>query len=174
MAEIEVNGPGTLDDDFMAFQTALAKMVSMTIPDIGADMQDALKQRVKTDVYDAYNPIKYKRRGDDGLGAQAEKAKIYNHGAGLSIEYKPSGEHSHANWHTADADELISRIETKRPPYFKRAQRKVPQRPFWYNFVSEMVDDATAEFYFANAMRRLGEDIIEDKNVIRETGDGDY
>lgn len=172
---IKVSGEKEIDAEFQAFQKELAKEVTAAMNDVGSDMQLELASHIQDDVYDAYSPKKYQRRGNGGgLIAQAQTAKIYNHGAGVSLEYKPSGAHSNPDWHTADANDLISRIETKDPPYFKRAQAKVPPRPFWQNFVNEMVDGGALEDSFVRAMLMQGEDVVADGNLTRDANDGVY
>lgn len=179
MAGININGNGTLDSDMLTFQSEIVKMVSSAMNDVGADMQDALARHIDKDIYNMYSPVRYERRSENGgLGTPLNDIKansrIYNHGAGVSLEYKPTGDHANASWHTADADELIRRIETKSPPYFPKAQKRVPSRPFWQNLVNELVDEGMAEHYFAAAMRRRGEEVIEDGAIIRDANDGVY
>lgn len=177
--EININGGGTLEQDVAAFQLALGKLVGSAMNDVGTDMQDALARHIETDVYEAYSPVSYKRRSENGglgtpLNDMNANSHIYNHGAGVSIEYKPTGGHANEAWHTADGDALTRRLETKSPPYFKRAQGRVPPRPFWQEFVDEVVDGGMAEHFFAAAMRRLGEEVTEDGNLVRDANDGVY
>ena len=174
LLDVNIIGNDSLEKDFKEWQIQLAKEVQAAMDDVGADMRAALARHVDTDVYGAYTPKEYERRGDGGLGAQAMRATIYNHGAGVSLEYKPSGNHENASWHTADTDELIGRIENKNPPYFKAAQRIVPKRLFWKNFVDEMVDDGELEDSFVRAMQMRGEEITADGNMAREANDGSY
>ena len=179
MAEIHINGNGTLEQDLVLFQAELAKRVGNAMNDVGADMQDALARHIETDVYNKYSPIQYQRRSENhGLGTPLNdmqaNSHIYNKGAGVTIEYKPTGAHENASWNTANGDDLIGRIEKKNPPYFKKAQGKVPLRPFWQNFVDEMVDDGMLENFFAAAMRRQGEQVIEEGTIVRDANDGAY
>ncbi len=165
-----------IDADLRDCLKAFSDKIKTAMNTVGADMQVALAQHIESDVYKAYpNPVEYERRKENGgLIAQARQAKIYNHGSGVSLEYKPDGMHENPAWHTADADDLIGRIERKSPPYFPKAQERVPERPFWQNFVSEMVDEGMAEHFFAEAMRQLGEDVTEDGTIFREPNDGEY
>jgi len=177
MPEININGSGTLAQDLAAFKIELTKRSAAAMDEVGADMQSALAKHIETDVYAAYSPKLYERRGmDGGLVAQAMTAKIYNHGAGVSIEYKPDGMHPKVpGWNKVHGDDLIGRIEKHSPEYNWLPKNKtIPNRPFWQNFVSEMVDDGTAEYYYAAAMRRQGEDVTEDGAIVREANDGAY
>lgn len=179
---IQISDDGLLETDLKNFQTELAKEVGKAMDDVGADMQDALAQHVETDVYARFSPKEYERRGaGGGLIAQARTAKIYNHGAGVSLEYKPDGNHpKEGEWEEigvvpVHGDDLIGRIENWNPRYsFPPRKKRLPKRPFWQKFVDEMVDDGMLEHFFVNAMRRQGEEIIEDGQIVREEKDGAY
>lgn len=180
--DIQISDDGMLETDLKNFQTELAKKVGKAMDAVGADMQDALAQHIETDVYAIYSPEEYERRGTGGgLIAQALTAKIYNHGAGVSLEYKPDGSHPKENEWREDGvspvhgDDLIRRIEQWNPKYsYPPKHKRLPKRQFWQKFVNEMVDDGMLEHFFVNAMREQGEEIIEDGNVIRDANDGAY
>lgn len=177
MLEISINGAGSLTQDLMTFKIELTKVSAKAMNDVGADMQSALARHIETDVYAAYDPNMYERRGmNGGLVAQAMTAKIYNHGTDVSIEYKPDGMHPTVpGWNKVHGDDLIGRIEKHSPEYNWLPKKKtIPNRPFWQKFVEEMVDDGTAEYYYAAAMRRQGEDVIEDGAIVRDATDGTY
>lgn len=175
---INVTGSETIDSDLNAFKVELGKMVSASMNAVGANMQEALARHIETDVYDQYSPKTYERRYENGgLVAQARTARVYNHGAGVTLEYKPDGMHpTEARWHKVDGDELIGRIEKHEPEYnWQPKKKKIPNRPFWQNFVDELVDEKELERYFVDAMRENGAtDIIGDGDVIREANDGNY
>lgn len=175
---INICGDGELEADLNLFlKSIVSPAVIKALDEVGADMQDALAQHIETDVYDPYSPKMYERRGSaGGLLEQAQKAKIYNHGNGVSIEYKPDGTHPKvAGWHKVDGDELIGRIEKHSPEYNWLPKRgKIPNRPFWQKFTEEMVDDGMAEHFFASAMRGQKIEITEDGEIFREPADGTY
>lgn len=177
--EINLNGSGTPEEELTAFlRYGFSRALSEAINDVGADMQDSLARHIETDVYAKYpNPSMYERRKmDGGLVAQAMKAKIYNGGNRIAIEYKPDGMHpTVAGWHKVDADDLVGRIEKHSPEYnWLPKKRKIPNRPFWQKFVDEMVNDGMAEYFLANALRRRDFDVVEDGDVVREPTDGAY
>lgn len=179
MAIDNICGQGTLKDDLDLFlKNVLNKASAEALNDVGADMQGVLAKHIETDVYPAYSPSVYERRGNNGgLIAQAMEAKIYPHGpGGISIEFKPDGGHpTESAWAEVHGDSLIGRIEKHSPEYhWLPKRRKIPNRPFWQNFVRELIDDGTVEYYYAAAMRRRGIDLVEDGRVIREPNDGSY
>lgn len=182
MAQIELNIHETwgesLESDFDAFKTELAAAIGKAMDDVGANMQEALARHIETDVYAAYKPRMYVRRYDNGgLVAQARTARIYNHGAGVSIEYKPDGMHPTVpGWNKVHGDDLIGRIEKHDPEYnwLPKKGKKIPNRPFWQNFVDEMVDDGELERLFQDAMANRGITIEIGEGVTKEPNDGHY
>ena len=117
-------------------------------------------------------------------------------GARVGIDYKPSGEHSGTTadldpasdyynpdnprpikaypprGDRVDADDLIRRIETGKGYTWRR--RPGP-RPFWTNFVNEMIEGRELERTFQWAMMSRGMEVsLIDSGVVREPGDGDY
>lgn len=110
--------------------------------------------------------------------------------AEVGFNYQPSGDHSgttadlpvDSDYYDADnskplkpnpvhGDALIRRIETGRGYDWKRSPKA---RPFWQNFVDEMIEDNMLEHLFAEAMRLQGLDVLEDGSLVRETTDGEY
>lgn len=167
-----------LESDVKAFKAEISAAMAKAMDDVGADMQEALARHIETDVYPAYSPKMYERRYDNGgLVAQARSAKVYNHGAGVSLEYKPDGTHpTVSGWHKVDGDDLIGRIEKHSPEYnwLPKRGKQIPNRPFWQNFVDEMVDEAELERFFVNAMKAQGFEIEIGGGIERESQDGQY
>ena len=178
---VTVTGLETLDEDLKAFQAELAGKVTASMDGVGERMKDALAAHIETDVYGAYSPRQYKRRSEDGsrgkpLSDMTANAKVYNKGAGLSLHYKPTGDHEIRKWSGVDGDDLIGRIEKKDPMYhFYPTEGEIPDRPFWQNFVSEMIEGGALDDYFAAEMLLQGIVVErEDGGVLREPGDGEY
>jgi len=192
MAEIILNVKGTEDETMEAELAALLTgeiqtKIGAALADVRDDMRATLARHVEKDVYKAYpNPIEYERRGmNGGLQGQALTATVHASPVGadgknyrIYLEYKPDGSHpDSADWRQPPihGDELISRIEKWDPKYpYPPRYRKLPRRPFWQNFVEELVDDGMADVYFAQALRAQGEDVEEDYGVEREAEDGTY
>lgn len=176
--EINISGEGTLKNDLDTYLKGIfSPAVQKALDDVGADMQSALARHVETDVYSTYQPNVYERRGENGgIIAQAREARIYNHGNGVAIEFKPDGTHpTESAWSKVHGDDLIGRIEKHSPEYqWIPKKRRLPNRPFWQKFVNEMVDEGMTEHYFADAMRRLDFDVTEDGSVTRDGEDGEY
>jgi hypothetical protein len=180
---------GSLELEFAKwFQTEFQSKMVKGLLAIRDGMRESLSQHVINDVYHAYQPSEYERRGDaGGLREQALNATSHADGSAdgtsyrIYINFSPNGNHPReSEWaehgvRPVHGDDLIGRIENWNPKYsYPPHHRRLPNRPFWKNFVSEMVDDGMAEHFFASAMREQGEDVVEDGSIVREPGDGDY
>nr|DAG00042.1 MAG TPA: hypothetical protein [Siphoviridae sp. ctBeL15] len=143
------------------------------------DMRLCLQDHVEADVYDKFQPIEYvRRREDGGLADMSASATVYSDerdgGMNLTLLYQPSGaldgEGESVDPHV-DGDDLVDRIEKRDPEY--NWTRKPPKRPFFSNFVQEMIDGGRAEETLVRAMNgadpTLG--MAADMGVIREEDD---
>lgn len=143
------------------------------------DMRLCLQDHVENDVYDQFWPIEYVRRRDHGgLADMQASATVYSDerdgGMNLALRYQPSGaedgEGNEIDPHV-DGDDLVKRIEKRNPDY--NWTRKPPKRPFFSNFVQEMIDGGRAEETLVRAMNAadpaLG--LTENGGVMREEDD---
>ena len=143
------------------------------------DMRLCLQDHVEYDVYSKFQPIEYVRRGEDGgLADMKASATVYSDerdgGMNLTLRYQPGGaedgDENEIEPHV-DGDDLINRIEKKDPEYNWR--RKPPKRPFFSNFVQEMIDGGRAEETLVRAMNAANPalQVAESGGVIREEDD---
>lgn len=149
-------------------------------------MRDSLARHLETDMYGEYDPKMYERRGENGgmlgqaIHLDSAIAGMVSDSTRATINYKPSGDHpTVSGWHKVDGDDLIGRIEKHDPEYnwLPRKGKKIPNRPFWQNFVDEMVDSGGMEVAWMNAMLEAlpdGWKLDMDKGVEREANDGSY
>ena len=161
---------------------------------VAKELRDVLGFHIRHDVYDAYEPkglIHYERRSEHrGLGTSLLESADEDHAQSIfklesngswttGIRYEPTAEHEHYEWSEPDLelDRLISRIEKKEPPYnYEPRTGKIPKRPFWQEFVTEMIEGGR----FAKTV----EEILKEKGiaepgdsitgVIRDESDGNY
>ncbi len=116
-------------------------------------------------------------------------------GGRVGLNYRPTGEHSgttadldpYSKYYDADdpkpikayppkgdrtdGDDLVRRIETGIGYTWRRRPGK---RPFWQNFVDEMVNDGELENTFRLAMLEKGYVVDMEDGVTRDPGDGQY
>ena len=165
--------------DLAALEAQVKSAFRASRKTLADDMRLCLQDHIETDVYEAFQPTEYvRRREDGGLADMRASATVYSDerdgGMNLTLLYQPSGatdgEGNEIDPHV-DGDDLINRIEKKDPEYNWR--RKPPKRPFFSNFVQEMVDGGRAEETLVRAMNgadpTLG--MAADMGVIREEDD---
>lgn len=153
-----------------------------------AEMRDALEEHIKSDVYAEWEPSKYLRRSEHtGMGTSllesAENAQAIYKKDGYKwtsgLRYEPTAEHDNPEWSDPDMepDRLIGRIEKKIPPYiYEPIRGEIPKRPFWQNFVTEMIEGGRLARTVETILKEKGiaepGDSIRD--VLREESDGNY
>jgi len=146
--------------------------IEVAMKDVQIDARDALSKHIKRDIYDKWNPTEYERRyGNGGLSDLSQSIHEWPVSSGrMILEYTPSGQHPQWDY-PKDGDAMISRIETGRG--YEWARHPGP-RPFWQNFVDEMVNSGFAEAFDAAMFRQFGADYEVGTVVERESSDGDY
>lgn len=102
---------------------------------VGNEMSEMLKGKIG-DIYDAYEPVVYKRRSDyPQYGTPLESDQnidISVKGQTLDFTYTPTGKHAQENWSKRGNDALINWLQTEHP------SETVRSHPFWDEFVDEL------------------------------------
>ncbi len=168
------------DQDVAALEKQVKDAFRASRPALAEEMRQCLREHVVEDVYDKLEPEEYvRRRGTKGLADMNASATVYSDerdgGMNLTLLYHPSGatdgEGEPVDPHV-DGDDLINRIEKKDPEYNWR--RKPKKRPFFHNFVEEMLG-GRAEETLVRAMNgadpTLG--LAADMGMIRDEDDWD-
>ena len=197
MAEIDlrlqIEGQESLKEDYQSVMAEIVEKIKYAAYTAQAEATEKLEEHIVEDVYKEWNPRVYTRRSDDesrSLGEPLTSVRYMdvtepeeatdghgNHLISTTLDYTPSGEHVVEKWHTADGDELIGRIEHKRPRYtYNAANRYVPPRPFWQLFVFDMVENGGYAKLLKKAFATTGELDIEIGNddIQLEPQDGEY
>ena len=152
-----------------------------------AEAQDALKRHIVSDVYQAYSPTVYKRRSkNSAMGTPLTNMDAYsdiiepaggNVNGNLQVTsrlyYNPQGGHKVQKWHDKDFNDLIGRIEKKSPAY-RWGNNLVPERPFWQEFISEMIDQKELEKAFVWALSANEPTVIADGKIFEDAHDREY
>lgn len=167
------------EQDIAALEKQVKNAFRASRQALADDMRLCLQDHVEYDVYSKFQPIEYARRGESGgLADMRTSATVYSDerdgGMNLTLLYQPSGAADGEGEPVAphvDGDDLIDRIEKRNPEY--NWMRKPPKRPFFSNFVQEMIDGGRAEETLVRAMNAaeptLG--LTESGGVIREETD---
>lgn len=200
---LSVSGTESIEAEFRKLGNEFFAVVQKSvIPMVGEQMKAALKRHVEDDVYRAYHARVYIRRdGSPGFGtalSDMENTVMIGTagGRGMSFDYRPSGSNSATTadlrpgnkYYNADnpepikpeekavhGDDLIRRIETGVGYDWQFRDDGPGERPFWQNFVNEMIDGAY-ELFFADAVQHSGypEFTMFPGSLERQDGDGEY
>ena len=193
---MQFTGIDDFDAQLRAFLNTLISEIADAEESALSEAQESLKKHIVEDVYQAYSPTVYKRRSNNnGLGTPLSDLNAYSQTippAGGNVNgklmvtsrlyYNPKGAHQVKKWSSGasnkkgivnvDDNQLISRIEKKDPAY-NWGNDAVPPRPFWQNFINEMVTNKELENAFVWAMSTK-EDIVADGNIVEDPHDRDY
>lgn len=167
------------EQDIAALEKQVKNAFRASRQALADDMRSCLQDHVEYDVYSKFQPIEYVRRGESGgLADMGVSATVYSDerdgGMNLTLLYQPGGaadgEGEPVDPHV-DGDDLIDRIEKRDPEY--NWTRKPPKRPFFSNFVQEMIDGGRAEETLVRAMNAAEPtlELTESGGVIREETD---
>lgn len=161
-----------LDADIAALKKELLNAMAAAMPTLKDDMESCLSEHIKSDVYDVFSPREYVRRGENGGLADIEGSSFFDvRQNGIRMVYMPSGESDQVE-SPLSGDELIGRIENKQPDY--NWSRKPGKRPFFRNFVHEMITSGRAERSLVNAMNQIAKDfVITADGVSTDADDGE-
>lgn len=166
------------EQDMAALEKQVKDAFRASRPALAEEMRQCLREHVVEDVYDKLVPEEYvRRRGTKGLADMNASATVYSDerdgGMNLTLLYHPSGatdgNGEPINPHV-DGDDLVNRIEKNDPAY--NWGRRPKNRPFFRNFVEEMLD-GRAEETLVRAMNGANPtlELAEDTGMIREEDD---
>lgn len=148
-----------------------------------ADMKSCLSEHITADVYEAYEPEAYVRREDNGGLIDMRKntsTSLQPQEIGgsvvIQINYEPNGDSDGDGNRTdshVDGDDLIGRIEKRDPDYNWNRVRSPGDRPFFRNFVEEMIEGHRAENTLVSAMNAADPSLgaVAGDGLVRENED---
>lgn len=153
MLKVMISGLETIDDDINAFMPRVDKATTAGLKAVASDMKASLIQHVKDDVYAAYSPLDYERTG----AMVANSAFDYDI-AGGTLVFSYSFDTKSEQPYYAASDDVIAAIQDSKYLWNVR-KRKIPERPFWDNFVKEQFLDGKAEASFVAGMNAQDRDL---------------
>lgn len=162
MLDFTIMGIEGIEQDFNALTPRIDRAVVGGLNAVSSDMSAALKKHIELDVYAMYTPKDYLRRSDNpayGTPLNSDEnigATVVDNT--LIFGYVPTGEHSLYE-EEIDNDDLIRVIELGKGYQWFVGKRKIPPRPFWDNFVTEMIQGKQAEISFVGGMNNTDKDL---------------
>lgn len=168
-----------LEEDMAALEAEVKNAFRASRKALADDMRSCLENHIEADVYDEFQPQKYVRRRDSGgLSDMQANTTVYSDerlgGMELTLLYQPDGSRDGEGSKIENAvsgDDLVNRIEKKDPEY--NWKRKPKKRPFFRNFVREMIEGNRAEETLVRAMNAVSPalEMVADGDVTRESED---
>ena len=162
-----------LDEDIAQIEARFRAAMKNAMPALKEEMSACLFEHVQGDVYEKFTPKEYVRRGEyGGLADIDANARFDVRDNGVRMIYLPSGESEQvAPEAQVDGDALIGRIENKRPDYDWR--RKPSKRPFFTNFLGEMIEEGRAERAMVDGINAADGTLEVAADLFSTTRDGD-
>lgn len=170
------------DADLKALEVQVCKSLLQAGRALQEDATACLREHVEADVYSKFEPFAYVRRGGNGGLADVKQNSttpsptVTPSGVEIQFVYTPDGRtdgDGNAIEPHIDGDALINRIEKSDPDYNWNRMRGPENRPFFRNFVEEMIEGQRAESTLVAAMNAadpsLG--VVADGGIIREDED---
>ena len=167
------------DADLKALEVQVCKSLLQAGRALQADAKACLQEHIEADVYSEFEPFAYVRRGGNGGLADVEQNSTAPsptatpNGVEIQLVYTPDGRtdgDGNAIEPHVDGDALINRIEKSDPDYNWNRMRRPENRPFFRNFVEEMIEGQRAENTLVAAMNAANPTLglAADGNIIRE------
>lgn len=164
MFDFKLTGADSIKKEYKAFNTKVYKGVQAGLTAVGSELTKQLQKHIQEEVYspEAYTPKSYMRRIDYGGGTPIISAKnmdLQLNKMSLTFSYEPSGRNTrYPNSDYVDGDKLINAIENS--DYTWKGTEHIPKRPFWNNFVDDMVGaSGQAERIFVKGMNTAQPDL---------------
>lgn len=175
--KVTVEGIDSIDKDFDAVMKEIDNAVNYGLDIVKEDMTNALQVHIIEDVYEKYEPRVYLRRFDYpeyGVSmSDSSNMDGWIENGRLHFFYTFSG------WNTAfedfphysQSDKIIKAIQDGGNYPWDVA---LEPRPFWDNFVADMIDKGMAEQYLVKAMNYYDDrlQVKGDGKVIKDGNDG--
>lgn len=183
MLEIKIEGVESLAKEFTdEFMPRVDKAITAGLKAVANDMTASLREHIQTDVYDAYTPDDYVRRGKHvgGMLDEDNFPDVESAVKGNTLTYFYSFKPKPSSWYSgrddyeeyADGDDSIRAIQTGKgyPTVGDLYENgELVKRPFWTNFVTDYFGGGNADISLANGMNsadsRLG--VTSDKQKVQ-------
>lgn len=175
--KVTVEGIDSIDKNFDAVMKEIDNAVNYGLEVVGTEMRGSLQVHIMDDVYEQYEPEVYLRRVD-----------YPEYGVSMMDSSNIEEQIENGRLHFSYA---FSGVNTafEGAPYYKQSDKiikaiqdgvnyswdvDIEPRPFWDNFVADMIDKGMAEQYLVKAMNYYDDrlQVKGDGKVIKDGNDG--
>lgn len=138
MFDFKLTGADSISKDYKAFNTKVYSAIQAGLTAVGSELTKQLQRNIQQDVYAAYTPKSYIRRGVSGGLIDSKYIKTSQRQMSVELRYEPSGYNPrYPTSKYVDGDDLINAIENS--DYSWEGTNGIPERHFWNKFVDEAV-----------------------------------
>ncbi len=182
MFTFKIEGVESIQRDYEAFERDVSRATEYGLRALASELTPALQRHVQRDVYAAYTPELYQRRFNHpqyGRSLFSEKNMSWNlvHRSGgqrgVEFTYEPSGQNTHypTSYYYADADSLITVLQSDNGYLWLKNGGIGEKRPFWNNFVDEVVKEG--DKWFVQGFNEYDPELqaVSDGSLVREVDD---
>lgn len=157
MLDFKITGVESIQRDYDEFNLKVSRATGYGLKAVASELTPALQRHIQSDVYAAYTPEMYERRYDHpqyGRSIYSEKNMrwdLVNRSDGqrsVEFTYEPNGRNTHYSTsdYYADGDSIISVLQGDKGYLWLSEGRIGRERPFWDNFVDEVVSEGDKWF----------------------------
>ena len=159
MFTFKLTGADSISKEYKAFNTNVFKATQAGLTAVGSELTKQLQRHIQQDVYSAYTPSSYIRRGANGGIIDSKYMKTSQRQMSVELNYEPHGYNPrYPTSAYVDGDKLINAIENSE--YTWGGTDNIPERHFWNNFVDEAVGaHGWAEKLFVRSMNQAQPDL---------------
>lgn len=138
MFDFKLQGADSISKEYKAFNTKVYTATQYGLTAVGSELTKQLQRHIQEDVYSAYTPKDYIRRGANGGLIDTKYMKTSQGKMSVELDYEPSGYNPrYPTSRYVDGDKLINAIENS--DYTWAGTGDIPERHFWNRFVDEAV-----------------------------------
>lgn len=173
MFDFKLTGADSISKDYKAFNTKVYSATQAGLTAVGSELTKQLQRHIQQDVYAAYTPKSYIRRGVNGGLIDSKYMKTSQRQMSVELNYEPSGYNPlYPTSKYVDGDKLINAIENS--DYSWEGTQDIPERHFWNKFVDEAVGaHGWTEQVLVRSMNQAQPDlqVKRDGKIIRDGND---
>ncbi|MCH5315495.1 MAG: hypothetical protein J1E81_06245 [Eubacterium sp.] len=159
MFKFKLTGADSISKEYKAFNTKVYFATQAGLTAVGSELTKQLQRHIQQDVYSAYTPSSYIRRGTNGGIIDSKYMKTSVGKMSVELDYEPKGYNPrYPTSAYVDGDKLINAIENSN--YTWEGTDNIPERHFWNNFIDEVVSPhGWVEKLFVRAMNETNSDL---------------
>ena len=181
MLTFKIQGVESIQEDYDEFNRKVSRATEYGLKALASELTPALQRHIQKDVYEAYTPEQYQRRyNNPQYGRSIFDAGNMNWNLtriggrdGVEFTYEPNGRNTYYpnSDYYVDSDSLITVLQEDRGYLWFNGGGIGTKRPFWNNFVDEVVQ--RGDQWFVAGFNQFDPSIRakSDRKLVQEASD---